>query len=107
MAKHPAGGKSMTKSEVAARIAEVVGITKKQVLQVLEAQAKLAYEQATNTFAIPGIGKLVLTESAARKIIMRVGPDIGKERMIPKRKKLKFRVAKAAKDAILGNPGKK
>ena len=39
-------------------------------------------------------------------MIMRVGPDIGKEKLIPKRKKLKFRVAKAAKDAILGDRNK-
>jgi DNA-binding protein HU-beta len=96
------GSKPMTKSELAAKIAETVGISKKQVAQVFQAQAELAYKQAKNTFVIPGIGKLVLSESPARKMIMRFGPDAGKEKLIPKRKKLKFRVAKAAKDAILG-----
>lgn len=100
------GSKPMTKSELAAKIAETVGISKKQVAQVFQAQAELAYKQAKNTFVIPGIGKLVLSESPARKMIMRFGPDAGKEKLIPKRKKLKFRVAKAAKDAILG-PAKK
>ena len=98
--------KPMTKSEMAAKLAETVGISKKQVTQFFEAQAELAYKQAKGTFVIPGIGKLVLSESPARKMVMRFGPDAGKEKMIPKRKKLKFRVAKAAKDAILG-PAKK
>jgi DNA-binding protein HU-beta len=101
MAKSATGGKQMTKSEVAANLAEQVGISKKQVTQLMQAQADLAYKQAKNTFVIPGIGKLVLIDRPARKMIMRFGPDAGKEKMIPKKKVLKFRVAKAAKDAIL------
>lgn len=97
-----AAGKPMTKSEIAATLAEKVGITKKQVNQFFEAQAELAYKQAKNQFVVPGIGKLVLQERPARKMIMRFGPDAGKEKTIPKKKVLKFRVAKAAKDAILG-----
>ncbi len=96
-------GKPMTKSEIAATLAEKVGITKKQVNQFFEAQAELAYKQAKNQFVIPGIGKLVLSERPARKMVMRFGPDAGKEKLIPKKKVLKFRVAKAAKDAILGS----
>jgi len=95
-------GKPMTKSEIAANLADKVGITKKQVNQFFEAQAELAYKQAKNQFVIPGIGKLVLSERPARKMVMRFGPDAGKEKTIPKKKVLKFRVAKAAKDAILG-----
>lgn len=94
--------KSLTKSEIAATLAEKVGITKKQVNQFFEAQSELAYKQAKNTFVVPGIGKLVLVERAARKMVMRFGPDAGKEKTIPKKKVVKFRIAKAAKDAILG-----
>ena len=47
-------------------------------------------------------GKLVLVDRPARKMIMRFGPDAGQEKLIPKKKVLKFRIAKAAKDAILG-----
>ncbi len=97
-----AAGKAMSKSEIAAQLAEKVGISKKQASQFMQAQAELAYKQAKNTFVIPGIGKLVLAESPAREMMMRFGPDAGKMKKIPKRKKLKFRVAKAAKDAILG-----
>ena len=100
-----AGAKAMTKSEIASQIAEKVGISKKQVNQFFEAQAELAYKQAKNTFVIPGIGKLVLAESPAREMVMRFGPKAGQTVKVPKRKKVKFRIAKAAKDAILG--GKK
>ena len=95
-------GKPMTKSEMAAALAEEVGISKKQVAQLLQAQANLAYKQAKNTFVIPGIGKLVLAESPAREMMMRFGPKAGQMVKVPKRKKVKFRIAKAAKDAILG-----
>jgi DNA-binding protein HU-beta len=94
--------KAMTKSEIAASLAEKVGISKKQVNQFFEAQAELAYKQAKNTFVLPGIGKLKLVDRPARKMVMRFGPDAGKEKMIPKSKKVKFAIAKAAKDAILG-----
>ena len=63
MAKAAKANKPLTKSELAAKIAAVVGISKKQVTLVFKAQAELAYEQAGNTFVIPGIGKLVLTET--------------------------------------------
>ena len=94
--------KAMSKSEVAAQLAEKVGISKKQATQFMQAQAELAYKQAKNTFVSPGIGKLVLAESPAREMMMRFGPKAGQEVTVPKKKVLKFRVAKAAKDAILG-----
>lgn len=93
---------ALTKSEIAATLAEQVGISKKQVNQFFEAQAALAYKQAKNQFVIPGIGKLVLAERAAREITMRFGPKAGQLVKVPKKKVLKFRIAKAAKDAILG-----
>jgi DNA-binding protein HU-beta len=95
-------GKSLTKSETAAALAEAAGITKKQANLVLVAQCELAYKNAKNAYVIPGIGKLVLVDRPARKMIMRFGPDAGKEKLIPKKKVVKFKVAKAAKDAILG-----
>ncbi|HLJ93388.1 MAG TPA: HU family DNA-binding protein [Gemmataceae bacterium] len=91
----------MSKSEIVATLAEKVGISKKQASQFLEAQAELAYQQAKNTFAIPGIGKLVLTQRPARQMVMRFGPRAGQTVQVPEKKVLRFRVAKAAKDAIL------
>ena len=99
------GGKPLSKSEVAATLAESVeGLSKKEVNQLLMAQAELAYKQAKNSFTIPGIGKLVLVNRKAR---MGRNPATGETIQIPAKKVLKFRVAKAAKDAILGAPAKK
>lgn len=93
--------KAMSKSETVAVLAEKVGITKKQASEFLAAQAELAYQQAKSTFAIPGIGKLVLVERPARQMVMPFGPKAGQVVQVPERKILRFRVAKAAKDAIL------
>lgn len=98
MAKAATGGKPMSKSEIAKTLAEKVGITKKQATLFLQAQAELAYKQAKNAFTVPGIGKLVLVNRAAR---MGRNPATGEPIKIPAKKVVKFRVAKAAKDAIL------
>ena len=90
--------KPMTRSEAASRLAEDVGISKKQVAIFLQAQADLAYKQAKNSFVIPGIGKLVLVNRKAR---MGRNPATGETISIPAKKVVKFRVAKACKDAIL------
>jgi DNA-binding protein HU-beta len=97
--------KAMTKSEIAAKLSEEVGITKKQANAFFEAQAKLAYKEAKNSFVVPGLGKMVVVSRAAREMVMRFGPKAGQTVKVPAKKALKFRVAKAAKDAILG--GKK
>ncbi len=92
----------MTKSEVSRRLAEKVGISKKQSDQYLEALAQLAYEEAKNTFTLPGLGKLVLVERPPREATMPFGPRKGEKYTIPAKKVVKFRLAKAAKDAIVG-----
>jgi DNA-binding protein HU-beta len=91
--------KAMSKSEVAASIAESVGITKKQAVEVLQTVVEMAYKNAKNTFTLPGLGKLVLVNRKAR---MGRNPATGAEIKIPAKRVVKFRVAKAAKDAILG-----
>lgn len=102
MAKAATANAKMTKSQIATHLADAVEISKKQAAAFLEAQANLAYKQAKNSFTIPGIGKLVLVNRKAR---MGRNPATGQEIQIPAKKVVKFRVAKAAKDAILG--GKK
>lgn len=92
-------GKSLTKSQIAEHMATKTGLTKKAATQLLEDFAALAYKEAKNIFTIPGIGKLVL---ANRKARMGRNPQTGAEIKIPAKRVLKFRVAKAAKDAILG-----
>jgi len=99
MAKTATANAKMTKSQIAAALAEATQISKKQSAAFLEAQANLAYKQAKNSFTIPGIGKLVLVNRKAR---IGRNPATGQEIQIPAKKVVKFRVAKAAKDAILG-----
>jgi DNA-binding protein HU-beta len=93
---------AMTKSEISRRLADKVGISKKQSDAYLEALAQLAYEEAKNTFTIPGLGKLVLVEKPAREATMPFGPRKGERYTIPAKKAVKFRLSKAAKDAIVG-----
>lgn len=93
----------MTNSEITAALAEQVGITKKQVKQFFQAQARLAYQEAKNQFIIPGIGKLKVNDRPARDMVVPFGPKAGQTIRIPPSQKLKFTIAKAAKDAILGS----
>lgn len=92
--------KALTKSQIAASIAEETGISKKQSVEVLEHLAQLAYKNAKNSFTVPGIGKLVLVNRKARQ---GRNPATGETIQIPAKRVVKFRVAKAAKEAILGS----
>ena len=91
--------KPLTKSQIAATLADKVGVTKKQTVELLDQIAQLAYKNAKNTFTLPGIGKLVLVNRKAR---IGRNPATGAQIQIPAKRVVKFRVAKAAKDAILG-----
>ena len=91
--------KALSKSQIAEEIASKVNITKKAGAEVLDLLAALSYKNAKNTFTFPGIGKLVLVNRKAR---MGRNPATGAAIKIPAKKVVKFRVAKAAKDAILG-----
>jgi DNA-binding protein HU-beta len=91
--------KALSKSQVAAAIADKASITKKQATEILAIVAELAYKNAKNTFTLPGLGKLVLVNRAAR---IGRNPATGEQINIPAKRVVKFRVAKAAKDAILG-----
>jgi DNA-binding protein HU-beta len=89
----------MSKSQIAAAIADKAGIKKKQAAEILEHLAQLAYKNAKNTFTLPGIGKLKLRNRAAR---IGRNPATGEQIQIPAKRVVKFTVAKACKDAILG-----
>ena len=91
--------KALSKSQLAAAIAEKASISKKQSVEILDYIAELSYKHAKDTFTLPGIGKLVLRNRAAR---MGRNPKTGETIQIPAKRVVKFRVAKAAKDAILG-----
>jgi DNA-binding protein HU-beta len=92
--------KALTKSQIAAAIATKNNLTEKAAVEILESIAQLAYENAKDSFTIPGLGKLVLVDRKAR---MGRNPATGAAIQIPAKRVVKFRVAKAAKDAILGS----
>jgi DNA-binding protein HU-beta len=89
----------MTKSQIMTKLAEKTGHTKKDVQEIIETMVEMAYKEAKNGFTIPGLGKLVLQKRKAR---WGRNPQTGEKLKIPAKKVLKFRVSKAAKDAILG-----
>lgn len=92
----------MTKSQLLAHLSAKTGVTKKQAGTVLNELVAVAYKEAKNTFTLPGLGKLVLAKRPARSMVMRFGPKAGQTIKVPAKKVVKFRLAKAAKDAILG-----
>ncbi|MGI6459186.1 MAG: HU family DNA-binding protein [Candidatus Hydrogenedentales bacterium] len=89
--------KPMTKAQIVTALADKTGLTKKDVAAVLEEMKEMAYKEAKVGFTIPGLGKLVVVHRKAR---MGRNPATGESIKIPAKKVLKFRIAKAAKDAI-------
>ena len=94
-----AAGKPKTKSEIITAVAEKNDLSKKQAAEVIDTLVSMAYKEAKNGFTIPGLGKLVLQKRAART---GRNPATGESIKIPAKRVVKFRIAKAAKDAILG-----
>lgn len=94
-------GKPLTKSQLSTSLAEEAGITKATAKTVIDAMASIACAEVKEKgeFTIPGIGKLVISNRSAR---MGRNPATGEVISIPARKVLKFRVAKACKDSVLG-----
>ena len=90
--------KSMTKSQIISHLAAKTKTTKKVSAQFLDELVKLSYKEAKKEFVLPGLGKLKVAQRNQR---MGRNPATGESIVIPARKVLKFRVAKAAKDAIL------
>lgn len=94
--------KTPTKAAIIDMVAEKVQITKPQAKAAIEAVVEIAYNAAKNAkdgFVLPGIGKLLVKKQGARKCR---NPKTGETIKIKAKNVVKFRVAKAAKDAILG-----
>ena len=87
-----------TKTEIIAELAETAGVEKKQAAEMLDALVKMAIREAADGFAIPGLGKLLKVERKART---GRNPATGAAIQIPAKTVLKFKLAKAAKVAIL------
>jgi len=94
-------GKKMTKSQLAAELAEATTTSKKTAGQFLESLCTIAYREAKKAgeFTVPGLGKLVKQNRKAR---MGRNPSTGEPIKIAAKTVVKFRIAKAAKDSILG-----
>ncbi len=87
-----------TKSQIIGEVAEKAGIAKKQAKAAIEALVSMAYRGAKDGFTIPGLGKLVKVNRKAR---IGRNPATGETIQIPAKTVLKFRIAKAAKEAVL------
>jgi len=95
MAKKP-----MTKSQIVSHFAGKFELTKKTASAVIDEVAALAVSETkkTDSFTLPGIGKLVLVKRKAR---MGRNPATGEPIKIPAKTVVRMRVAKAAKEAIV------
>lgn len=94
--------KPLTKTQMLNHLAEKTELKKPQVSAVLDELAALAYSEAKakeKGFTVPGFGKLVLVDRPERT---GRNPQTGEQITIPAKKVVKFRIAKAVKDAILG-----
>lgn len=91
---------AMTKSQLMDALAEISGMSKKDVKDFMDKFAELAYSEVREAgeFSIPGIGKLV---KKFRKERMGRNPATGESIKIAAKTVVKFRVAKAAKDSVL------
>ena len=90
----------MTQTQIVSELAAKTGISKKEVKDFMTTFTDLAYREAKKgEFALPGLGKLVKQKRKAR---IGRNPATGEAIKIPAKTVLKFRVAKAAKDAVLG-----
>ena len=90
----------MTQSQIVKELAEATQTNSKVAKQFMISFSEMAVRETRKNgmFVIPGIGRLVRVERKAR-----VGrnPATGESIKIPAKKVVKFRVAKAVKDAIV------
>ena len=91
----------MTKTQLQASLAEQTQTDRKTATAFLTALVDIAYRETKKKgeFVLPGIGKLVKQKRKAR---IGVNPKTGEKIKIAAKTVVKLRVAKAAKDAVLG-----
>ena len=90
----------MTQSQMIRKLAETVGVANKiaKAFTVAYAELAVAETKKNGVSVLPGIGRLVRVDRKAR---MGRNPATGETIKIPAKKVVKFRVAKAVKDAIV------
>jgi DNA-binding protein HU-beta len=92
--------KRMTQTQLVKELAETCELNNKVARQFLECFAGIAVRETkkNGVFVLPGLGRLVRQERKAR---IGRNPATGEKIKIPAKKVVKFRVAKAVKDAIV------
>jgi len=92
--------KKMTQSQLVKKVAVGAGISNKAAKELLDNLAQIAVSETkkNGVFVVPGVGRLVLVQRKAR---MGRNPATGEAIKIPAKKVVKFRVAKAVRDAIV------
>jgi DNA-binding protein HU-beta len=90
----------MTQTQLVQSLADKCELSKKVAKNVLDtlAQTAIAEVKKNGLFVLPGIGRLVRVDRKAR---MGRNPATGEAIKIAAKKVVKFKVAKAAKDAIV------
>jgi DNA-binding protein HU-beta len=90
----------MTQTQLVKELAETCELNNKVARQFLECFAGIAVRETkkNGVFVLPGLGRLVRQERKAR---IGRNPATGEKIKIPAKKVVKFRVAKAVKDAIV------
>jgi len=90
----------MTKSQIVAHLSGKAGIPKKTAAAFLAELVAVATKEAKSSgqFVVPGLGKAV---KANRKARMGRNPQTGEAIKIPAKTVVKFRLAKAFKDAVV------
>jgi DNA-binding protein HU-beta len=90
----------MTQTQLVRSLAEASEVPNKTARLLLDTLSGLAVTEVkkNGVFVLPGLGRLVKVERKAR---MGRNPATGESIKIPAKKVVKFRVAKAAKDAIV------
>jgi DNA-binding protein HU-beta len=93
--------KPMTKQQLVSEMADKLGVSKKDVGTYFDLLAETAFKETKRKgeFTLPGFGKLVKVHRKAR---MGRNPATGETIKIKAKTVVKFRVAKAVKDAVLG-----
>jgi|SRR4051794_18176261 DNA-binding protein HU-beta len=93
--------KKLTKSALLQLIAQETETDRRTASTFLDVITEIGYKEVKKTgeFTLPGFGKLVKQKRKAR---MGRNPATGAAIKIPAKTVVKFRVAKAAKDAVLG-----
>jgi DNA-binding protein HU-beta len=92
--------KALTKAQLVTKLAGELKMTKVTVSQFLDQLNYLAVAETKKSgqFTLPGFGKLVKSNRKAR---MGRNPQTGAAIKIPAKTVVKFRVAKACKEAII------